>query len=90
MIALLMVACNRTNSNSDDSSNIKPIPAISYTFCKSYPHDITSFTEGFEIHNGELWESTGASKELIQTRSLFGIVDTATGKIKTKVPMFVK
>jgi glutamine cyclotransferase len=62
----------------------KNIPTIDYTHVNSYPHDLTSFTEGFLIHDGSLFESTGATKEFPQTRSLFGIVNLKTGKIDVK------
>ena len=58
---------------------------MDFAFIKSYPHDTTSFTEGFFVNNGELYESTGATKELPQTKSLLGIVDLTTGKIDTKI-----
>jgi glutamine cyclotransferase len=61
------------------------IPVITYTIKKTFPHDTTSFTEGFLFHNNNLYESTGASQGLPQSRSLFGIVDTLTGRIKVKV-----
>ncbi|WP_111682942.1 glutaminyl-peptide cyclotransferase [Winogradskyella tangerina] len=36
------------------------IPAIySYEIVNTYPHDITSYTQGLEFYNGELYESTG-------------------------------
>ncbi|MUU76892.1 glutaminyl-peptide cyclotransferase [Winogradskyella endarachnes] len=40
------------------------IPTI-YTFeiINTYPHDITSYTQGLEFYNGELYESTGQRKE---------------------------
>lgn len=53
----------------------------------SYPHDITSYTEGFVFHNKELYESTGATDGLPRTRSLFGAVDLSTGKIKVKAEL---
>ena len=31
----------------------------SYKIVNEYPHDITSYTQGLEFHNGELYESTG-------------------------------
>jgi len=62
-------------------------PIINYTYVNSFPHDTNSFTEGFLIHNGELYESTGATDVLPQTKSLFGIVDSATGIIDTKVEL---
>lgn len=30
-----------------------------YTIINEYPHDITSYTQGLEFYNGELYESTG-------------------------------
>jgi len=39
-------------------SNIVP-EKYGYELVKSFPHNTTSFTEGFEIHNGFLYESTG-------------------------------
>jgi glutamine cyclotransferase len=78
-----------TNGCKDNIANSKTtnrtIPIIDYVFINSYPHDITSFTEGFLVHNGSLFESTGGMKELPQTKSLFGIVDLTTGNIDTKV-----
>lgn len=65
----------------------KTTPVINFKSINSYPHDITSFTEGFLIHNGNLYESTGAASNLPQTKSLFGIVDLTTGKIDTKVEL---
>ncbi|WP_299111001.1 glutaminyl-peptide cyclotransferase [uncultured Winogradskyella sp.] len=40
------------------------IPTI-YTFeiVNTYPHDITSYTQGLEFHNGNLYESTGQKGE---------------------------
>ena len=35
----------------------------SYEIVNTYPHDITSYTQGLEFHNGELYESTGQYKE---------------------------
>ena len=40
------------------------IPSIyNYEVVNTYPHDITSYTQGLEFHNGELYESTGQYKE---------------------------
>lgn len=63
------------------------IPEIKFSVEKQYPHDITSFTEGFLFHEGKLFESTGATDNLPQTRSLFGIVDLKTGKIDVKAEL---
>ncbi|WP_299368419.1 glutaminyl-peptide cyclotransferase [Winogradskyella sp.] len=40
------------------------IPSIyTYDIVNTYPHDITSYTQGLEFYNGELYESTGQYKE---------------------------
>jgi glutamine cyclotransferase len=63
------------------------IPEIKFSVVSQYPHDITSFTEGLLFHEGKLFESTGATDNLPQTRSLFGIVDLKTGKIDVKAEL---
>lgn len=57
---------------------------ISYTVVRSYPHDTTAYTEGLLVHNGQLYESTGSPEDMPQTRSLFGVVNLATGHIEVK------
>ena len=64
-----------------------PIPVINYKTITSFPHDINAFTEGLLMYRGKLFESTGATPELPQTRSLFGIVDMKTGIISPKVEL---
>lgn len=84
-VALLLLSCKSGGDNSTSESSNKPVPNIDLVLLNSYPHDTTSFTEGFLFHEGKLYESTGASQELPQTKSLFGIVDLTTGKIQTRV-----
>lgn len=84
LILLFMSGCV-SSSNNSNVNNTSTTPVINYQVIKTYPHDTNAFTEGFLIHEGKLFESTGASKELPQTKSLFGIVDLNTGKINTKV-----
>lgn len=87
---LLLSACNNdkeektiTNNTESDSS-----PAIiNYSVVNAFPHDTTSFTEGFLFHDGQLYESTGHIEEVPSTRSLFGVVDLKTGKIQPKVEL---
>ncbi len=43
-------------------NNIIP-PIYAYEVVNTYPHDITSYTQGLEFHNGELYESTGQKGE---------------------------
>ena len=39
------------------------------------------------VHDGRLYESTGSPEDMPKTRSLFGIVDTLTGKIDTRAEL---
>lgn len=84
IIPILFACANKKKSNSTKSTN-KAIQDISFNYIDSYPHDTTSFTEGFLIHNGKLYESTGSPEYLPQTKSLFGIVNLTTGQLETKV-----
>lgn len=87
-IVTMSVACNNAtegksvvNSTTGDDS-----PAIiNYSVVNAFAHDTTSFTEGFLVHDGLLYESTGHTPDFPSSRSLFGIVDLKTGKIQTKV-----
>jgi glutamine cyclotransferase len=55
-------------------------PALSYTVTNIYPHDATSFTEGLEWYNNNLYESTG-----LNNKSKLAKVDLKTGKDLQKV-----
>ncbi len=39
--------------------NAVPPKVYNYEIINTYPHDITSYTQGLEFYNGELYESTG-------------------------------
>jgi glutamine cyclotransferase len=86
IIILLILNMNHScrNSTKDSGNTDKTIPVIDYSCTSSYPHDKNSFTEGFLVHDGILFESTGSFKNLPQTRSLFGTVDLKTGSIDLK------
>lgn len=62
----------------------QPLAVISYSLLQAFPHDTTCFTEGLVVHDGKLFESSGAPDNLPQTRSYFGIVNLKTGKIDIK------
>ena len=90
ILFLLLSACNGTDTNGSDITLVTentPLPIINYALIKTYPHDTTSYTEGLLIHNGQLYESTGSPGGMPQTRSLFGILDTITGKIVKKAEL---
>ncbi|HCL83911.1 MAG TPA: glutamine cyclotransferase [Chitinophagaceae bacterium] len=87
-----IISC-KDNSTSSGGSSIPETtvsdepPAISYTILNALPHDQDSYTEGFLMHDGRLYESSGAPQDNDKTRSIVGIVDPATGKIGVKAEL---
>src|ERR1700719_3059982 len=90
LILSVLAACNSCN-NSDHPATTGGVadntpPLIDYSVMKLLPHDTTAFTEGLLFHDGQLYESTGTDTDMpISRKSLFGTVDTTTGKIHPKV-----
>ncbi len=86
----ILTACNNSDTDGNDkglTSENPTTPAINYALIITYPHDTTSYTEGLLVHNGQLFESTGSPENMPQTRSLFGTLDTITGKISKKAEL---
>lgn len=87
---VLLFSCKDSSSSSENSSTAaepsanNETPVITYTVLNVLPHDTSSYTEGFLVHDGKIFESSGAPKEVEYTRSVFGIVDPSTGKISVK------
>jgi glutamine cyclotransferase len=86
VLLLSVYGCNDNPERGNEQSP-PPIPVINYAVVKTFPHDTTSFTEGFLVHNGQLLESSGSPSDLPQTRSLVGFADTATGKMNIKIEL---
>jgi glutaminyl-peptide cyclotransferase len=93
--ALLLSSClschNETDSSGSSSLN-EPVennepPALNYTVINAYPHDTSSYTEGFFVHAGKLYESSGSPEGMPQTRSMFGEVNMKTGKVDVKAEL---
>lgn len=85
LVCLAVASCRNEQKNTTETK--AAIPLIDYEVVAHRPHDTISFTEGLLFHEGQLYESTGASENLPQTKSLFGTVDPATGKIITKAAL---
>jgi glutaminyl-peptide cyclotransferase len=91
LFIVLFSACANPSSQpnaglNESASDITP-PELKYTVVNVFPHDTTSYTEGFLVHEGQLYESTGATDQVPSTRSLFGSVDLKTGKINVKAEL---
>jgi len=88
LFCFILCACKSNekekNSNSETALNNPPATII-YSVVARHPHDTTSFTEGLLVHNGQLFESTGHTSQYESSKSMFGITDTSSGKINTKV-----
>jgi glutamine cyclotransferase len=76
--ASIFTACS-SEKKKDERPTAPQTPRIGFTVQRSFPHDTKSFTQGFIVHNGKLYESTG------QNNSWIGIVDIVTGEAEKKV-----
>ena len=95
-LSLMIVLVSACGDSSDSSANSNTAtetvpsseaPVITYTILNALPHDKDSYTEGFLMHNGKLFESSGAPEGNDKTKSIVGIVDPATGNIAVKVEL---
>ncbi|WP_190300497.1 glutaminyl-peptide cyclotransferase [Rufibacter hautae] len=92
MLLLIIAGCGNAqtdgaNHAKGQNSGISDPALINYGVVKAHPHDTTAFTEGFLVHDGKLYESTGSPADLTQTKSLIGVVDLATGKMEVKAEL---
>ena len=79
LVCCILLSCSKEKKHENPEAD--PLN-IGYTVKGAWPHDIESFTEGLEIHNGQLYESTGENG-----RSWIGIIDIKTGKPDKKVTL---
>ena len=85
LLPVLLVACGG-NDNPDHDDSLKnsgtgiPAPAsIGYTIVATHPHDTSAYTQGLELHEGKMFESTGDYEN-----SSVRITDHKTGAISFK------
>jgi glutamine cyclotransferase len=77
-------SCNNKEADSvapetDPNSTIPSPVSIGYTILKSIPHDTAAFTQGLEVYDGALLESTG-----LVGQSTLRKLNTFSGKIEKK------
>ena len=76
IVALMsLVACGGAPKRGSSTTTAEPI-TYSYEVVAEYPHAITSYTQGLQFVDGELWEGTGE-----YGRSRILRTDLATGKV---------
>lgn len=85
-VFLLLLACGNgggSASNGDGTgTGLSEPPPIPYSVVNAYPHDTAAFTQGLEIYDGRLYESTG-----LFGRSSLRINDLATGTVRQRVDL---
>lgn len=95
-IVLIYCSCGTGSSGSGtggegsvaEESNIHTsAPLIGFAVTGQFPHDTSAFTEGLLVHGGRIYESTGYTEQVPESRSWFGAVDTMTGKIHPAVEL---
>ncbi|MBS1579425.1 MAG: glutaminyl-peptide cyclotransferase [Bacteroidetes bacterium] len=82
-LVIVLVGCQTNPSPDEPITATSTIPNIAYTITNVYPHNIDSYTEGLEFHNGFLYESTGDPD--YKGNSLLVKTDIKTGKDLQKV-----
>lgn len=88
LLVLTIFSCEWDQETAEnDSTSTQEIPFINFSVLGSFPHDVNSFTEGFFIHEGIFYESTGGTLDYENTKSLFGILDTTSGQIDVKATL---
>lgn len=76
-------SCNNSGRNGgDDTIQSNPVPTFQTNILNSYPHDTSSFTEGFLVYKGFIYESTGPNG-----RSKLIKIDPATWKIVKEISL---
>ncbi len=81
------VACHNNQEPeqklTDNTEDFSP-ENISFKVVDTFPHDTTSYTEGFLFYKGVLFESTGHTSSYSSSRSALGPVDLKNGRIEIK------
>jgi glutaminyl-peptide cyclotransferase len=82
LLLFALASCNGGDPPPEDNPPLANIPAMSYKVSFTYPHDTSSFTEGLNIYNGMVLESTGN-----HNRSFLLLTDLKTGKVVKKAKL---
>lgn len=79
---VLLAACGGEGQGASESSaqtSSQEPPPIPYSVVNAYPHDTAAFTQGLELYQGQLFESTG-----LFGRSSLRINDLTTGRVQQR------
>jgi glutamine cyclotransferase len=76
-----LLSCNNAGSEKNDNGTaVKPPAIISFSILQSFPHDTASFTQGLEMHNGALYESTGNPDNVPNNGAWIGKINLSSGQ----------
>jgi glutamine cyclotransferase len=87
LFSITLIGCTNNSQLPPNDDAISSVQNLSYFVVNSFPHDASLFTEGFLVHNGQLFESTGSPEEFPNTRSLIGILNLQTGHLDNKIEL---
>ena len=82
IVIISSASCNNNGSAERDSNGMPTIPVpinLSYTIVAQHPKDTSAYTQGLEIYQGKLYESTGD-----WGNSSLRIIDLKTGNVAKK------
>lgn len=90
LVMAALQGCRNENKSTEDRS-VAPAPVaiknIEFKLQGTFPHDTLSFTEGFLVHKGQFFESTGSPSDRPKAKSQIGILNTETGKLDVKAEL---
>jgi glutamine cyclotransferase len=87
------ISCNESNTDSVSNttntveSPISSVEHIPFKIIKKYVHAPNLFTQGLQVHNGVLYESTGSPEHLTETETMIGISNLEKGSFVPKVKL---
>lgn len=84
VIGICFLSCN----SGTETPDTPPVPAPAVLTCtiqKIIPHDTSSFTEGFLVYKGFLYESSGDPEH--EGKSKLAKIDLATGKVLKQISL---
>lgn len=89
LFSTIIISCSDNEYQEKQVETNEPIPVqnIVCNVIAEHPHDTSLFTEGFLVHKGQVYESTGSPDELTYTESMIGISDLTTGKFERKIKL---
>lgn len=87
-LAITLASCQNNNKETKitataaDSISTQAPKNLTYKVAGTLPHDTAAYTEGFELHDGKIYEGTGTYEN-----SYVAVSDTSSGQLEKKFPL---